>query len=222
MMICNTKIKNMKRISLITMLVLITIMVSAQTKGGEINRKPKVENNKKQSYHSGVHRGTTPTSQNGIRRIVDGITLGKTTKQEVISILKKKGMKYSLQNINGIPIIEIDEYNTFGGNSWQHIFYYLYNNIVFQIDFSKEIKNGGDKTSIDLEYSNIEMSLIKKYGEYREKGSSDQDYYTTVFNDKLTEVRMAKGNYQGYYHFSLSYCDLELYKKVYDERVNDL
>lgn len=137
-------------------------------------------------------------------------------------MLKKRGMRYSFQDINGIPIIEVDEYNSFGGNSWQHIFYYLYNNIVFQIDFSKEIKEGGDKSSIDLEYSNIEMSLKRKYGEYQEKGISEQDYNTTVFNDKYSEVRMSKGKYQGYYHFSLTYSDLELYKKLINKRDNDL
>lgn len=196
--------------------------MSAQTRGGEINRKPKVENNKRQSNHSGVHNRTSPTPQNGIRRSVDGITLGKSTKQDVIAHLKSKNMPYKF--IEGNSVIMSFKDNSFGGVMWFAIYYRFCKNIVYKITYSKYANNSDVfNSNIDSEFSALNNSLYNKYKSYKAEETYKRLLSNTIlFDDGITEIEIGKGYYQGSYLLNLVYTDLYYQNEDYKNRDADL
>lgn len=194
----------------------------AQTNGGEINRKSKVENHKNQNHHPGVRRGATPNSQNGIRRIVDGIILGISTKQDVIAHLKSKNMPYKF--IEGNTVIMSFKDNSFGGVMWFAIYYRFSKNIVYKITYSKYANNNDVfNTNIDSEFSALKNSLYNKYKPYKTEETYKRLLSNTIlFDDAKTEIEIGKGYYQGSYLLNLVYTDLYYQNKDYDNRDSEL
>lgn len=62
-----------------------------------------------------------------IKRNVDGVTLGKTSKQEVVNYFKNRGIPYTFGNIGAYNSVSSKEGRAFGGVSWQFNDYVLQN-----------------------------------------------------------------------------------------------
>lgn len=212
----------MRILFLIALFVMMTNMTSAQTKGGEINRKSKVENNKKQGNLSGLNHGATQTPKNGIRRTVDGITLGISTKQDVIAHLKSKNMPYKFIEGNNVLLSFKD--NSFGGVMWFAIYYRFSKNIVYKITYSKYANNNDVfNTNIDSEFSALKNSLYDKYKPYKTEETYKRLLSNTIlFDDAKTEIEIGKGYYQGSYLLNLVYTDLYYQNKDFDNRDSEL
>lgn len=54
-----------------------------------------------------------------IKRNIDGIILGKTTKQEVADYFNNKGIPYKFGNIGTYNAVSSKEGRAFGGVSWE-------------------------------------------------------------------------------------------------------
>ena len=119
-----------------------------------------------------------------IRRVITGITLGKTTKQEAISILKQKGIPFVFGNTGVYETIILKESSHFGGIEWFSTDYVLFDDIVFEINFTKWKCVGTSKQNIDLEWNNIALGLQRKYGSYKKKGNKD----TIEYNDSSIKI----------------------------------
>ena len=199
---------NMRILSLIVMFVILTITSSAQTRDGEINRKLKVENSKKQNNLSRAHRGTTSTLQNGIRKVIDGITLGVSTKQDVIAHLKRRNMPYKYIEAGNVIMSFKD--NVFGGVMWFAIYYRFSKNIVYKITYSKHANNDDVfNSNIDSEFSALSSSLYNKYKSYKAVETYKRLLSNTVlFDDGKTEIELGKGFYEGSYLLNLIYTDI--------------
>lgn len=200
------------------MLVMMTIMASAQTSGGVITRQPKVENNKKQSNRLGVHHGTTQMSQNGIRRVVDGITLGVSKKQDVVAHLKRRNMPYKF--IEGDNVIMSLKDNVFGGVMWFAIYYRFSKDIVYKITYSKYANNDDVfNTNIDSEFSALSSSLFNKYQSFKTVETYKRLLPNTIlFDDGRTEIELGKGYFQSSYLMNIVYTDIYYQNEDYKNR----
>ena len=170
----------------------------AQTSDGEITRKSKYSNK----------------SQNGIARNIDGVILGKTTKQEIIYRLHNKKISYNIDTSREVPVINCEGNILFGGIEWFYVSFFLYNNVVFRIDYSKGAKTGTTKASIDLEYSRLKDQLLRKYGHLDRENDNKPDYYYFVIREKSTSLSLFKGYYEGNFLMSLTYTDAETMRKI--------
>lgn len=157
-----------------------------------------------------------------IKRNIDGIILGKSTKQEVVNYFNKKGIPYKFNNIGTYNAVSSKDGRAFGGVSWQFNDYVLYNNVVFRVEYSKMSGQGLTITSeeIDLEFEDLFLALKRKYGSYFKSSKSDKD--TKVFSDSSVSITLSRGLYQDHYMFSIDYTDIKLIEKSFMEQYNEL
>lgn len=156
-----------------------------------------------------------------IRRNVDGVVLGVSTKQDVIRHLRSRNMPYEL--IEDGSVIRSFKDNNFAGVSWFIIFYRFYNNKVYRITYTKHA-NGYDvpNSLIDTEFSLLQRNLLSKYQRYNTRNAPPLYQYTTSFNDGKTGLQVGKGYYEGTYLLSLIYVDIYLEGKSAQHGYDDL
>lgn len=213
-------LNKMKILSLITMFVLTTIMGSAQSKGGEVSRKPKVNNNTIRNSGPSVRNNTT-SSQIWIKRSFDGIVLGKSTKQNVKDYFRSRNIKFENRIESGRQAIACFNEIPFAGVTWTSLTFYFFNNIVSSISYSKD--DGPErKAIIDSEHSQLTDRLTKKYKEciIKSEPYKGLDYFTV--EDGKTTIQIQKGFIKDRYDLSITYWDFELSLKEYNKIHDDL
>ena len=161
-------------------------------------------------------------SEAQIKRNIDGVTLGVSTKQNVITHLKKKNLPYKY--IEGGDVIMSFKDNTFGGVMWFAIYYRFHKNIVYKITYSKYANNSDVfNSSIDSEFSNLKSSLLRKYRPYITDSKYERLLSNTIlFHDRTTEIELGKGYYEGSYLLNLIKTDTHLQGKNFESDYNDL
>lgn len=155
-----------------------------------------------------------------IKRNIDGIILGKTTKQEVADYFNNKGIPYKFGNIGTYNAVSSKEGRAFGGVSWEFNDYVLFNNVVFQVLYTKMTGNYTTKEEIDLEFESLFLSLKRKYGSYFISSKSDKD--TKEFSDSSVRISLRRGLYQDHYMFSIDYTDIKLMEKSFMNHYDEL
>ena len=204
----------MKRIFALFFLFMLSTTIFAQVRGGEINRKPNTERNRSQKRQATV-RNNTSISHKGISRNLDGAILGKTTKQEIISQVKNKQLSYQFVE-NGQCLIASGDYS-FGGVSWSSVEYRFYNNILWQVVFSKT-GNGPSGSTIVFDYSNLRDGLLRKYKEYYSPIFADD----LSFSDDITYIAVFGGEPKVNQKLQLRYTDASTQKIINDGHYNNL
>ena len=204
----------MRILFLLALFVMMTIMASAQNRGGEVSRKPNTERNRSQKRQNAVHNNTS-IPYKGISRNLDGAILGKSTKQEIISHAKSKHLSCQFVE-SGNCLMASGDY-TFGGISWSSVEYRFYKNVLWQVVFSKT-GNGPSGSTIVFDYSNLRDGLLRKY----------KDYYSPIFSDDLsfsdnhTYIAVFGGKPEVNQKLQLRYTDAFILKKINEGRNNDL
>jgi hypothetical protein len=157
-----------------------------------------------------------------IKRNFDGIVLGKTTKQGVVNYFSNKGIPYTFTNIGTYDAVSSKEGRPFGGVLWQFNDYVLFNNVVFQITYTKMSGQGLTitKEEIDLEFERLFISLKHKYGSYFKSSKSNKD--TKEFSDSSVKISLRRGNYQDHYMFSIEYTDIKIMEKSFMSHDDEL
>ena len=106
-----------------------------------------------------------------ITRTFWGVTLGKSTKAQVRSMLIKKGLGTVTTKSNGIWIVAKNEEQggkfSFGGHPWNSAVFDFYNGLLYEVIFSYTIYQDLGKEKIEEEYKSLKSSLDRKYGIYR-------------------------------------------------------
>lgn len=194
---------------LIIMSFVLQIFCFAQTAGGVVKRP----SNKKYTH-------SLETNSKGIKRTIGGVVLGKTTKQEVVAMLKKKGYSLNYDNFDGTPIVYVHQNVYYGGYLWNGLNYYFHDNIVFQIKYSIFVEKGSDTSSIENGFSKIETSLLKKYSTYKTQGIPYPGSQTSFFRDEKTKVEISKGESKNICYLSLEYKDIRLYERLLKNSVD--
>ena len=161
---------------------MFTWIASAQTKGGEVSRIPKGKNIIGQS---GVQEGKDQTSQESIPRNLLGVTLGKTTKKEVLAKLKKENASFEFEG-NGNAIFVHKEV-TYAGLTWRGYGYAFHNDILNGIGYVKWTSDSYDENSLSKEYDYLFNYLLEKYNrKIRSKKNEIQ------IKDRTTAIKIRK------------------------------
>ena len=185
----------------------MTIMASAQTSGGEVIRKPNTGDNMNTRRQSSVHKRNSSNSFKGINRNINGFVLAKSTKQEVINLMKKNNLRYTEKEY-GECLEASGEYN-FGGVSWSSIEFRFHHNILWQVVFSKT-GNGPSGSTIVFDYSNLKEKLLLKYKEYYSPVFADD----LSFSDNATYIAVFGGRPEVNQKLQLRYTDANILKII--------
>lgn len=205
----------MKRIFTLFCILMLSTTIFAQVRGGEINRKPNTEQNTNKKIQTTVNKRNNSNSHKGINRNLDGATLGKTTKQEIINQVKSNHLSYQLDE-NGKCVVVLGDYS-FGGVSWHSIKYRFYNNILWQVVFSKT-GNGPSGSTIVFDYSNLRSGLLRKYKEYYSPIFADD----LSFSDGNTYIAVFGGKPEVDQKLQLRYSDASIQKIINASHKTDL
>ena len=141
-----------------------------------------------------------------IIRTINGITLGKSTRRDVIRQFNHLGVYYQTED-GGLGISGYGSFY-FGQTEWQRVRYNFYRNIVYQICYEK-IGYAAEGSTIVLEYAAIRDFLMKKY----------QRYYKPIwpndlsFSDGRTNLHLGGGKPGVKQELYIWYTDAALVKK---------
>ncbi len=141
-----------------------------------------------------------------ITRTINGITLGKSSRQDVISMLGRQGVNYRTEN-GGLGIAAYGSF-VFGQTEWQRVCYNFYNNIVYQICYEKR-GNASENSTITLEYSAIRENLMRKYARYYSPLFPND----ATFTDGRTNIHLGGGRPTIQQELYIWYTDAVLVKK---------
>lgn len=193
----------MKILYLLAMFVMMTIMASAQTSGGEITRKQKEGNNREQS--------SSPNKNIRINRFINGISLGNSTKQDVIKLLNSNGREYEISeheitgNFDKITMIYSNGYIHYYGVTWDALAYKLFKNTVYQVSFIKRGDNNNESSNV-LDFVKLRDYFLDIYGNYHQ--SSPEGVF---FSDKVTSLFVHGGDSQKRKALFLDYFDYKVF-----------
>lgn len=141
-----------------------------------------------------------------INKHIWGITLSRSTKQDVCNYLDSKGLYY--QDYSNEYCIQYQNDFEFAGIYWNCIDYYFINNIVSVIVF----RCRGDESKLKEYYYNLRNIIAKKYTISKTVKSSKDNEYKPQFSIKdahtLIQIKL--------YHYSDNLSEYELYFKYTD------
>ena len=145
-----------------------------------------------------------------INKNIFGITLGKSTKQDVWNYLDSKELWHQ-ELENGEVTQALDNFE-FAGIYWNCINYHFVDNIVSCIDFKTREENLNDA------YYKLRNTLSSKYTMSKQQKSSKDDSYRPQFfiQDSTTLLKLKLYNYTdnlSKYELDFRYIDLDIKKK---------
>lgn len=143
-----------------------------------------------------------------INRVFWGVTLGRSTKQQVNNVLFRKGYTVETEP-DGSLCVNVNNVN-FGGAYWTYVSFGFVDNKLFQITFQNNEKQSPGK--IDDTYNKLKTNLDKKYGSFilrvqPKEGTGKASYYS----DTKTLVSLMLNSHHNIRYISLSYDDLDSY-----------
>ena len=156
-----------------------------------------------------------------IKRNIDGVELGKTTKSEVKSLLTQKGHYYEMKE-DGNAIQSREEYS-FGGVIWSGVYYSFYKDVLERVTYSKMGKNG--EKALREKYKELRSNLYKKYVKRTPKDNSNDYSPETRIKDKSTLIKLSIQRHvsrPGIKYLLLTYIDLKLESKKKKQNIDDL
>lgn len=156
-----------------------------------------------------------------IKRVIGGVSLGVTTKSQLLSKLKSRHKHYVFVGDN---LLRVDGDCDFAGVRWFATFYHFHHGRVFKISYSKHA-NSYDvpETLIDTEYSALEIALNGKYRRFKTTDDSGVPCVSSAcFKDRKTMIRLHKRYYVGYYILTLDYVDFKIQMQHYLEQDDEL
>lgn len=166
-------------------------------------------------------RGLTLNSKISINKHIWGITLGKSTKQDVWNYLDSKGLWY--QDYANENCIQSQNDFEFAGIYWNCIDYHFINNRVSAIVF----RCRGDESKLEEYYYNLRNMIAKKYTISKTIKSSKDKEYVSQFSikDSHTLIQIKLYNYSdnlSKYELYFKYIDLIAEKKKEVSNINDI
>ena len=156
-----------------------------------------------------------------IRRNIDGIELGKSTKKDVIRYAREKGFSCKFFD-GGNRVCLQEDYNSvyFAGKNWTYVNYILYNDVVYQISYV--MANAGDLVrdyhKYDDDFKELQRNIIQKYSQSK-KQELKHDIYK--IKDKKTQIEIEL-SHKKRNALILRYYDISLSVKAKQKTINDL
>ena len=148
-----------------------------------------------------------------ITRNVWGLELGKSTKQQVINVLKQKGYRPDTNNPSNSVTIKTENFK-FGGGYWTYASFGFQDGKLYEIwfqnnHFENPVKN---QDMFDL----LKERLDSKYGLFRYY-EFDKDESNLCYFDGDTYIWLNISYYEGVQYVAIGYTD----KKLWEQKLND-
>lgn len=157
-------------------------------KQNSLNRKNEGKYDEEEPVDSDSSNGENYIEDNSIKRNFDGIILGVSNKDEVISYLKKINLPYTIESDgNQITVRQNNIY--LGGIAWNYLSYVFINGVVVTIVYIKNTKEQYEGEYL-AEFEIIKRNLFNKYRQYYIPG----DDYSLNFSDEKTSINFIKSN----------------------------
>ena len=146
-----------------------------------------------------------------------GLTLGKSTKQQVKSVLKKKGYQ-CVVTPQGNYSINLNN-TKFGGGYWSYAEFSFHKNILYNIGFL----NDANRSVIDVDnmYEKVKQNLMIKYGEYYYSGYEGATPQSIAFFDKKTWIFLDLENSYPY-RLVITYLNNKIGTIINDSELDEL
>ena len=156
-----------------------------------------------------------------IKRNIDGVVLGKTTKKEVKSNLSKKRYYYE-EKEDGNAILSENE-TSFGGVLWDGTYYCFHKDTLYRVTYTKIVK--GKEKELRAKYKELRTAYYKKYVKRTPKDNSNDYSPETMIKDKSTFIKLSIMHHNKTPRIKLlklSYIDTKLENKVKKQNIDDL
>lgn len=153
-----------------------------------------------------------------ISRSFWGVTLGRSSKQQVKTMLVQKGYRINIEP-DGSYAVNANNV-AFGGATWSYISFCFVGNILSEVWFQNNEKQS--PVNINHVFEKLSKSLYGKYARFHLETTSDEYVEKcSDFSDGRTSLSLSIQSYHSLRYVSLSYGDENLSKKKrrneYDE-----
>jgi hypothetical protein len=153
-----------------------------------------------------------------ITRSFWGLELGRSTKQNVIDVLKQKGYSPQIDNSDNTVYIITGIWNNFkyGGGFWTYASFEFHNGKLMKVHF----QNNEEEIIMDiaLMYEDISEKLETKYYRYKKQDIGQPPYY----DDGKTLLSLAYGFHNGIRRISITYYDNTLWEQQHQDEYDEL
>ncbi len=139
-----------------------------------------------------------------IQRKFFDFQLGVTTQNDVCNYCKTHNLRYEISD-GTVFVYDI----SFGGNQWPCAGFYFYERKLYTVAFLNSYRYNPQKL-VDISYTNLKQSLIKKYGKYQIKNESD----SVQFTDNVVQLSLSREYRSGDRITDLRYMYLPLVNKL--------
>lgn len=144
-----------------------------------------------------------------------GLTLGTSTRAEVVNVMKTRNMKVSQDNPDRLTYRSSSF--RFGGAVWNYINLEFHKDKLVSIGFYNFSNNNEDLTR---SYESLINSLDKKYSKYNTEKEATRAYYTDKNTSISAGIEPKSGPAEGF--VSLIYFDLDLLMIKGDAGISEL
>lgn len=156
-----------------------------------------------------------------IKRNIDGVVLGKTTKSEIKKHLNAKNI-YPKMIEDGKSIIGEGDIS-FGGVIWSGAKYFFFNDIVYKVVYIKQYSGKVSEIhQLDETYKDLRNKLSKKYTKQNPPSKNAIIPDRLFISGKETTVEVKKVLKRSNRLLCLTYTDVELDKKAKKKDYDDL
>ena len=138
-----------------------------------------------------------------IQRKFFDFTLGKTSKSEIESFVKSKGMKTYSQTTDRIVVDGM----RFGGIDWSTTAFIFYNGKLHMVYFADD-EYSSSKDVLASEWNRIVNSIDKKYSDFLKANQSNEK--RLYYDDNTTSISLTFTNSFGKDAITLMYADVQL------------
>ncbi len=147
-----------------------------------------------------------------ITRDILGLTLGKSSQQQVVKIMKDKG--YYVEYIDDGIAVATDNGFIFGGITWQGLSIGFYKNILYMICL---VKSNDTSSRLSDVYSTFELLKAKLNNKYLSYKNIDDEYHVT-YNDPMTHISLSINESPNDMFLVLTYTDVNIFvTKLFEE-----
>lgn len=146
-----------------------------------------------------------------INKHIWGISLGKSTKQDVVQYLDSIGIGY--QKINNDSIIQVYDSFVFAGVYWNHAYYCFTNDVVYKIIF--ELKSREHSKY----FSELKSLLARKYTKSKKFESKYNDGRKFLLKDSNTQIELDNSHFK---ELIYKYIDTTLEKEKETQNFKDI
>lgn len=145
-----------------------------------------------------------------ITNTIWGLTLGKSTKQQVQLVLMQKGYKFTKGTGDSYNVKTAESF-TFGSGSWNYANFEFVEDRLYKVHFqNNEVES---PINVKLMYDKLKLQLDHKYSSYSEKFDSKPGLNGALYFDGNTFLTIAFQWFENHYYVSISYEDRLLFRR---------